>query len=124
MQRCDICSKSFASRQNLIQQRRKTHSLNKNEHEIISSSCGLNCETPNETQVQLASQHNAKTSRISVYYRKTFTTESEFRNHLKEQHSPPMRNQTDNKGDRTFSSAFNNTFNIFRSEAGVNHVLL
>ena len=50
-------------------------------------------------------------------------TESDFRKHLREQHSLPMRNQTDKK-DRNFSSAFNNTFKIFKIEAEDNHELL
>ena len=35
-----------------------------------------------------------------------------------------MRNGTDEKVDRTFSSAFNNTFKIFKIEAEDNHDLL
>ena len=51
-------------------------------------------------------------------------TESDFRKHLREQHSLPMRNQIDKKDDRNFNSAFNNTFKIFKIEAEDNHDLV
>ena len=35
-----------------------------------------------------------------------------------------MRNQTEKKDDRTFSSAFNNTFKMFKIEEENNHDLL
>ena len=127
MQRCDICSKSFANRKNLNRHRKKIHGLNKNEHELFCSSCDsavFNSKTLLEMQVHLSSQHNGKPSRICVYCKKTFTTESDFRKHLREQHSLPMRNQTDKKDDRNFSSAFNNTFKIFKIEAEDKHDLL
>ena len=56
--------------------------------------------------------------------RKILMTESDFRKYLSEQHSLPMRNQTDKKDDRAFSSAFTNTFKIFKMEAEDNHHLL
>ena len=123
MQRCDICSKCFANRQNLNRHRMKIHGLNKNEHELFCSSCDFNCKTLLEMQVHLSSQHNGKPSRICVYCKKIFMTESDFRKHLREQHSLPMRNQTD-KDDRNISSAFINTFKIFKIEAEDNHDLL
>ena len=123
MQR-DICSKSFANRQNLNRHRKKIHGLNKNEHELFCSSCDFNCKTLLEKPVHLSSQRNGKPSRICVYCKKISMTESEFRKHLREQHSLPMRNQTDKKDDRTFSSAFNNTFKILKTEAAHSHDLL
>ena len=124
MQRCDICSKSFANRQKLNRHRKKIRGINKNENELFCSSCDFNCKTLVEMQVHLSSQHNGKPSRICVYCKKIFMTESDFRKHLREQHSFPMRNQTDKKDDRTFSSAFNNTLKIFKIEAKHNHDLL
>ena len=123
MQRCDICSKSFANRQNLNQHRKKIHAMNKSEHELFCISCDFNCKTLLEMQVHLSSQHNGKPPRICVYCKKIFMTESDFSKHLREQHSLPMRNQTDKNDDRNFSSAFNNTFKIFKIEAEDNHDL-
>ena len=124
MQRCDICSKSFANRQKLNRHRKKIHGMNNNEHELFCSSCDFNCKTLLEMQVHLSSQHNGKPSRICVYCKKIFITESDFRKHLREQHSLPMRNQTDKKDDRNFSSAFNNTSKFFKIEAEDNPDLL
>ena len=53
-----------------------------------------------------------------------FTTESDFRKDLREQQTLPIRIQTDKKIDRTFRSAFSNTFKIFKIEAENNHDLL
>ena len=75
-------------------------------------------------QVHLSSQHNGKPSRICVYCKKSFTTETDFRKHPREQHSLPMRNQTDKKDDGTFSSVFNNTFKIIKIEAKDNYNML
>ena len=124
MQRCDICSKSFANRQNLDRHRKKIDGLNKNENELFCSSCDFSCKTLLEMQVHMSSQHNGKPSRICVYCKKVFMTESDFRKHLCEQHSLPMRNQTDKKDDRNFSSAFNNTFKIFKVETEDKHDLV
>ena len=124
MQHCDICSKSFANRQNLNRHCKKIHGLNKNEHDLFCNSCDFNCKTLLGMQVHLSSQHNGKPSRICVYYKKIFMTESDFRKHLREQHSLPVRNQIDKKDDRILSSAFNNTFKIFKIEAEDNHDLL
>ena len=124
MQRCDICSKSFANRQNLNRHRTKIHGMKKNEHELFCSSCDFNYKTLIKMQVHLSSQHNGKPTRICVYCKKIFMTESNFRKHLREQHSLPMRNQTDKIDDRNFNSAFNNTFKIFKIEAEDDHNLL
>ena len=97
MQRCDICSKKFANRQNLNRHRKKIHGLNKKEHKLFCSSCDFNCKTLLEMQVDLSSQHNGKPSRICVSCKKIFMTESDFRKHLRERPSLPMRNQTDKK---------------------------
>ena len=50
---------------------------------------------------------------------KIFTTESDFRKHLSELQTLAMRKQTDIKDDRTFSSAFNNIYKIFKIEAEI-----
>ena len=124
MQRCDICSESFANRRNLNRHRKEIHGLNENDYELFCSSSDFNCETLLEMQVHLSSQHTGKPSRICVYCKKTFMTESDFRKHLREQHSLLTRNQKDKEDDRNFSSAFNNTFKIFKIEAQDNQDLL
>ena len=124
MQRCVVCSKSFANRQNLIRHRKKVRGLNKNEHEIFCRSCNFNCKTLLEMQVHLSSQNNGKPSRICVYCKKNFMTESDLTKHLREQHSLPMRNQADKKDGQNFSSTCNNTFKISKIEAEDKHDLL
>ena len=45
MQRCDICSKSFANRQNLNRHCKEIDGLIRNERELFCNFCDFRCKT-------------------------------------------------------------------------------
>ena len=103
---------------------RKLMVSNKNEHKLSSKSCDFNGKTLLQLPVHLSTQHNGKPSLICVHFTKYFTTESDFKKHLKEQHTLGISSQKDKKDDQSFRSASNNTFEIIKIEAEKNHDLV
>ena len=109
MQRCEICSKTFANRQNLNRHRKNIHGLKRELNEIICSLCNFNSNSLLQMQSHLSTEHHGTPSRVCVYCKKIFITEDGFKKHLQNEHSLPVKRLNSATKFKT-KSAFKGTF--------------
>ena len=114
MQRCEICSKTFANRQNLNRHRKKVHGIKKTEPELFCSLCNHTSKTLLDMQIHLSSTHGGNPARVCTYCKQVFITEESFTCHLQNEHSLPVSKQNDSKDQSPIISAFEDTFKTFR----------
>ena len=113
MQRCDICTKTFANRQNLNRHRKNIHGVRRNVQEIFCSLCNFRSHSLLEMQSHLSTEHEGNPVRVCVYCKKVFIQEKEFKNHLHSEHSLPASQPIDPSENIRTKSAFKNTFQSF-----------
>ena len=113
MQRCDICTKTFANRQNLNRHRKNNHGVRRNVQEIFCSPCNFRSHSLLEMQSHLSTEHEGNPVRVCVYCKKVFIQEKEFKNHLHSEHSLPASQPIDPSENIRTKSAFENTFQSF-----------
>ena len=111
---CDICSRNFTMRQNLLRHLRDIHNVRTSKtEEKKCAECNFKCNSLVKMKKHIRENHNSATTKLCIYCNKMFYSIRTFNKHLKDVHSLPPILPSQNSNISPQTSAFGGTVQSF-----------